>query len=84
MSKRSPRLGPPNAFEQGWIDHLVNSDMDGFSPQDACIYLSTLRNHAGRRYQRIPHQGRMNAILKKSGVFMRREDNLWWRLGGDS
>jgi hypothetical protein len=82
--KRAPRLGPANKFEQSWLDFLAESDLNGFHSIDACRYLATLRNHAGRKYQRIPHAARMTAILKKSDVFARDAESLWWRVGGDS
>ena len=85
--KRAPRLGVINAFEQGWLNILLSSHMDGFGTADACLYLSRQHNQSGRKYQRIPHAGRMAAILKKSPDF-RKEDTgragiRWWRIGGE-
>lgn len=83
--KRAPRLGVINKFEQGWLDLLLRSDMDGFAVTDACLYLAHQRNLQGRKYQRIPHVGRMTAILKKSPDFYSiggREGLRWWRTGG--
>ena len=63
--KRAPRLGGLNKFEQGWVDLLLESDLDGFKALDACLYLSQQTNTSGRNYSRIPNQFRMNTILKK-------------------
>ena len=85
--KRAPRLGVINKFEQGWLDLLLKSNMDGFAVADACLYLAHQRNLQGRKYQRIPHVGRMTAILKKSPDFVSRNSGRnglrWWRVGGE-
>lgn len=87
MTKRAPRLGTINKFEQGWLNLLLESDMDGFAVMDACLYLAHQHNGQGRKYQRIPHAGRMTAILKKSPDFVSRDGGReglrWWRTGGE-
>ena len=88
MSKRAPRLGTINKFEQGWLNLLLDSELNGFAVSDACLYLAHQRNSQGRKYQRIPHVGRMTMILKKSPDFVSRDVGRnglrWWRTGGDS
>lgn len=85
--RRAPRLGEVNKFEQGWIDLLLESHLDGFRSMDACRYLAGQKNLNGRNYTRIPNQFRMNTILKKSKRF--RKERLsntgvrWWRIGGE-
>jgi len=83
--KRAPRLGTINKFEEKWLSLLLDSDMDGFAVVDACLYLARQRNSQGRTYQRVPHSGRMTAILKKSPDFYSiggRRGLRWWRTGG--
>ena len=87
-TRRAPRLGGVNKFEQGWIDLLLESHLDGFKALDACLYLSQQTNTSGRKYSRIPNQFRMNVILKKSRKFRRQNEGLragirWWRIGGE-
>lgn len=88
MTKRAPRLAVINRFEQGWLNLLLRSHLDGFSAVDACLYLAQQTNSAGRRYQRIPHVARMNTILKKSPDFTHidsgREGLRWYRVSRDS
>ena len=86
--RRAPRLGGLNKFEQGWVDLLLGSHLDGFKALDACLYLSQQTNTSGRKYSRIPNQFRMNTILKKSRKFRRHDEGLnsgirWWRIGGE-
>lgn len=85
--RRAPRLGGINKFEQGWIDLLVRSHLDGFRSIDACRYLAGQKNLSGRNYTRIPNQFRMNSILKKSKKFRKEQLSntavLWWRIGGE-
>lgn len=87
-TRRAPRLGDVNKFEQGWIDLLLESHLDGFKALDACLYLSQQTNSSGRKYSRIPNQFRMNTILKKSRKFRRQDEGFnsgirWWRIGGE-
>jgi len=86
--KRALRLGKINKFERGWINLLLESNLDGFKALDACLYLGQQLNTSGRRYTRIPNQFRMNTILKKSRKFRRQDEGLnsgvrWWRIGGE-
>lgn len=86
--RRAPRLGGMNKYEQGWIDLLLKSPLEGFRAVDACLYLSEQLNVNGRKYSRIPNRFRMNTILKKSKKFRREELGysggvLWWPIRGE-
>ena len=78
-----------NAFEQGWLNILLSSPMDGFGTADAFAYTchgSTIKvaaSTSGYRMQAYGCDTQEESPLLERKMLVGRAGIRWWRIGGE-